>query len=216
MHSLQSLKKAPESIVVKNHLEACVNSFMKKTRVYRPDVLPHLITMVSKQGLQQIANTGVIRQYLRTQMDWRVMTFYYIEASLFFMFVIFYIQLTFHFKEDTWDAMWDTGYTRRRIIGCFTLSFVYLMRDLRQLQAQVSLGLAKNWFQDYWNYIDVLATSGTMFVIYYFSEHGNSQVFNNLTAVVSLCNWMKVLGFAKSFSQPIATFVLMINQVRSW
>ncbi|GMH90359.1 hypothetical protein TL16_g11745 [Triparma laevis f. inornata] len=209
----ESLKKGPDSITIAKHLESCVNLYMKKTQVYRPDILPNLITMVSKQELQQIANTGVIRQYLKKQMDWRVMTFYYIEATLYFIFVIFYIDLTLRFKESPPEEMWEMPFVRRRTIGCFGLSFLYFMRDMRQLQAQVSLGLAKNWFGDYWNYIDVAATSGTIFVFAYYFNYGRSQVFNNLTALVSLFNWMKVLGFAKSFSQPIATFVLMINQI---
>ena len=143
------------------------------------------------------------------------MSIYYGEFILFIIFTYFFFWLTKKLALDSSDRddTWEDSYVPHRSILVGGIGLAFFLRDLAQLQVMVRLGLAANWFGDYNNYIDVSSTSGSVFLIWWHWMYGNSDTFKKITAIVSILVWFKVLGFLKSFSQPIATFVLMINQV---
>ena len=53
----------------------------------------------------------------------------------------------------------------------------FLLREVAQLRAMHKLGLAKNWFTSVWNYIDLLASGGTiaMFATFYMEHDGDES-----------------------------------------
>jgi len=109
--------------------------------------------------------------------------------------------------------VWSDEVLRDMTIACLSLASYFLLREAAQLRAMYKLSLAKNWFKDAWNYVDVLASAGSISLGVYFFRFGPGEDYDHYASIVSLFMWMKVLGFAKAFSQQIATFVLMLSTI---
>ncbi|GMH81026.1 hypothetical protein TrLO_g9475, partial [Triparma laevis f. longispina] len=114
---------------------------------------------------------------------------------------------------DEVATVWDDLVQRKMAIACFALALYFLLREIAQFYAMYQLGLQKNWFKDAWNYIDLIASGGTVVLFEYFFRVGPGAEYDHFASVVAMFVWMKVLGFAKAFSQPIATFVLMMSTI---
>ena len=121
--------------------------------------------------------------------------------------------------QEFWNVDPDSGGTdshehlRIQFVLFVSGAVYFLIREVLQLRAMYKLNLAKNWFMDFWNYIDILAAGGAIVFALYFYIRGSGSTFNTLASIHAMVMWMKVLGFAKAFSKQVATFILMLSQI---
>ena len=78
------------------------------------------------------------------------------------------------------------------------------------------VGFAKVWRRDLWNLIDIVSYGLLLATLSYtVSPSGinldTSDMYRDLVVVTALALWLKFLGFVKSLTRELATFVLMIN-----
>ena len=164
--------------------------------------------------LQKLAATRIFRAHLDSYMRSGIMYIYYFEVFLYMVFTAIFTRLSVKFKSSkngTYE--WDDIVIRDMTIACFSLALYFLLRELAQFHAMYLLGLQRNWFKDFWNYIDLVASGGTIVLLEYYFRMGPGPEYEHFASAIALFVWMKVLGFAKAFSQPIATFVLMLSTI---
>ncbi|GMI16690.1 hypothetical protein TrLO_g10851 [Triparma laevis f. longispina] len=94
-----------------------------------------------------------------------------------------------------------------------SLAIYFLLRELAQFWALFKLGVHMSWFDDYWNFIDVMASGGTIALCAYSVRNGPGPGYEQFASFVSIFVWLKLLGYMKAYSQSIATFVLMLSQI---
>jgi hypothetical protein len=177
----------------------------------RSNLLNELINHLTPKELENIAVTRVFRVLLHEEMRSGVMTIYYfdIAAYVVLMFSFTYLTIELKMAENVQDAYKEL--TSVVTVSLTTIVY-FLSRELSQLIAMSSMGLPEVWFRDGWNYIELIASLGSLGLILYVHS-GHSESVMLIASVVSLFNWMKVLCLMKSFSQPIATFVLMTFEI---
>ncbi|GMH95989.1 hypothetical protein TL16_g13263 [Triparma laevis f. inornata] len=194
-------------------LTKVVEAYVAKNMAARKNLLPEFLTD-HKLKLQKLAATRIFRAYLDSHMRSGLMYIYFFEVFLYFVFTVLFTILSIQFKfVDEVASVWDDLVQRDMAIACFTLALYFLLREIAQFHAMYQLGLQSNWFYDAWNYIDLVASGGTVVLFEYFFRVGPGAEYDHFASVVAMFVWMKVLGFAKAFSQPIATFVLMMSTI---
>ncbi|GMI18342.1 hypothetical protein TrLO_g6201 [Triparma laevis f. longispina] len=194
-------------------LTKIVEAYVTKNMAARKNLLPEFLTD-HKLKLQKLAATRIFRAYLDSHMRSGLMYIYFFEVFLYFVFTVLFTILSIQFKfVDEVASVWDDLVQRDMAIACFTLALYFLLREIAQFHAMYQLGLQSNWFYDAWNYIDLVASGGTVVLFEYFFRVGPGAEYDHFASVVAMFVWMKVLGFAKAFSQPIATFVLMMSTI---
>ena len=196
-----NLTKAVERYVANNHNE-------------RPNLLPELITNVSMKKLQKLAATNLFRQLLDSEMRSGLIYIYYLEIVLFAIYLILFVVLSLRYKfaSAPHDA-WGDKHVRDMTVACLCFALYFFLREFAQLRAMHKLGLAKYWFKDGWNYIDLFASGGTIAMVSFFFVVGPGDEYDHFASVVSLFMWAKVLGVIKALSKPIATFVLLLSTI---
>ena len=206
-----NIRKEDSAKKYKKLVEKSIRVFIDNNARYRDNLLSELILEVSTADLQKIANTKIFKELLKDKMSAGLMLIYYGEFLLFNIFMVCFFSVSVEFKLAVKkEDMWEAGYLRRRVIGTAVFAGLFFLRDILQLRAAFRLGLARTWFRDYWNYVDILASTGPISLIIYFFNYGNGEDYPRLASIVSCFAWLKVLSYLKSFSQPISTFTLMI------
>ncbi|GMH97002.1 hypothetical protein TrST_g3464 [Triparma strigata] len=196
------------------NLKAAIQKYVSDNNNDRPNLLPEFLTAVPMVKLQKLAATRIFRAHLDSYMRSGIMYIYYFEVFLYMVFTAIFTRLSVKFKSSkngTYE--WDDIVIRDMTIACFSLALYFLLRELAQFHAMYLLGLQRNWFKDFWNYIDLVASGGTIVLLEYYFRMGPGPEYEHFASVIALFVWMKVLGFAKAFSQPIATFVLMLSTI---
>ena len=164
--------------------------------------------------LQKLAATRIFRAHLDSFMRSGIMYIYNFEVFLYVVFTAIFTMLSIKFKSsDNGTYEWDDIVIRDMTIACFVLALYLLLHELAQFHAMYKLNLPKNWFKDFWNYIDLIASGGTIVLLEYYFRMGPGPEYEHFASVIALFVWMKVLGFAKAFSKQIATFVLMLSTI---
>ncbi|GMH62828.1 hypothetical protein TrRE_jg11645, partial [Triparma retinervis] len=206
-----NIRKEDSAKKYKKLVEKSIRVFIDNNARYRDNLLSELILEVSTADLQKIANTKIFKELLKDKMSAGLMLIYYGEFLLFNIFMVCFFSVSVEFKLAVKkEDMWEAGYLRRRVIGTAVFAGLFFLRDILQLRAAFRLGLARTWFRDYWNYVDILASTGPISLIIYFFNYGNGEDYPRLASIVACFAWLKVLSYLKSFSQPISTFTLMI------
>lgn len=162
------------------NLTKAVEKYVADNRNERPNLLPELITNVPASKLQKLAATRVFRELLDSHMRSGLIYIYYFEVFLFtaFMFIFFYLSVEFKFSKSV-EAVWDNWVLRDTTYACLGLATYFLLREFAQLRAMHKLKLAKNWFKDGWNYIDVLASGGTIALGFFFFHAGPGPSYDH-------------------------------------
>ncbi|GMI05038.1 hypothetical protein TrVE_jg8199 [Triparma verrucosa] len=196
------------------NLKGAIQKYVSDNNKFRPNLLPEFLTTVPVLKLQKLAATRIFRAHLDSYMRSGIMYIYYFEVFLYLIFTAIFSWLSIKFKFSTNGTYeWDDIVIRDMTITCFFLALYFLLRELAQFHAMYQLGLQRNWFKDFWNYIDLVASGGTIVLLEYYFRIGPGLEYEHFASVIALFVWMKVLGFAKAFSQPIATFVLMLSTI---
>ncbi|GMI07376.1 hypothetical protein TrVE_jg10077 [Triparma verrucosa] len=196
------------------NLKAAIQKYVSDNNNNRPNLLPEFLTAVPMVKLQKLAATRIFRAHLDSYMRSGIMYIYYFEVFLYVVFTAIFTRLSVKFKSSQKGTYeWDDIVIRDMTIACFCLALYFLLRELAQFHAMYQLGLQRNWFKDFWNYIDLVASGGTIVLLEYYFRMGPGPEYEHFASVIALFVWMKVLGFAKAFSQPIATFVLMLSTI---
>ncbi|GMH60849.1 hypothetical protein TrST_g8740 [Triparma strigata] len=196
------------------NLKGVIQKYVSDNNNDRPNLLPELLTTVPMKKLQKLAATRIFRAHLDSYMRSGIMYIYYFEVFLYLIFTAIFTRLSVKFKFSIKATdEWDDIVIRDMTIACFVLALYFLLRELAQFHAMYQLNLQKNWFKDFWNYIDLVASGGTIVLLEYYFRIGPGPEYEHYASVIALFVWMKVLGFAKAFSQPIATFVLMLSTI---
>ncbi|GMH95099.1 hypothetical protein TrVE_jg10324 [Triparma verrucosa] len=196
------------------NLKGVIQKYVSDNNSERPNLLLELLTAVPMKKLQKLAATRIFRAHLDSYMRSGIMYIYYLEVFLYVVFTVIFTWLSIKFKFSTNGTYeWDNIVIRDMTIACFSLALYFLLRELAQFHAMYQLNLQRNWFKDFWNYIDLVASGGTIVLLEYYFRIGPGTEHEHFASVIALFVWMKVLGFAKAFSQPIATFVLMLNTI---
>ena len=196
------------------NLKGVIQKYVSDNNNDRPNLLPEFLTPVPVLKLQKLAATRIFRAHLDSYMRSGIMYIYYFEVFLYIVFTAIFTRLSVKFKSSkngTYE--WDDIVIRDMTIACFCLALYFLLRELAQFHAMYKLNLQRNWFKDFWNYIDLVASGGTIVLLEYYFRMGPGPEYEHFASVIALFVWMKVLGFAKAFSQPIATFVLMLSTI---
>ncbi|GMI18795.1 hypothetical protein TrLO_g13328 [Triparma laevis f. longispina] len=168
----------------------------------------------NQKFLQKLIATKTFRALLNSYMRSDIIYIYYFDVFLYVVFTAIFTWLSVKFKFSTKaTGQWDDIVIRDMTIACFSLALYFLLRKIAQFHAIYQLGLQKNWYKDFWNYIDLVASGRAIVLLEYFSRVGPGPEYEHFASVTAMFVWMKVLGFAKAFSQPIATFVLMLSTI---
>ncbi|GMH80263.1 hypothetical protein TL16_g08475 [Triparma laevis f. inornata] len=201
----------PKSARAVASIRKAICRFVAMCQMRRSNLLNELINHLTPKELENIAVTRVFRVLLHEEMRSGVMTIYYfdIAAYVVLMFSFTYFTIELKMAENVQDAYKEL--TAVVTVSLTTIVY-FLSRELSQLIAMSSMGLPEVWFRDGWNYIELIASLGSLGIILYVHS-GHSESVMLIASVVSLFNWMKVLCLMKSFSQPIATFVLMTFEI---
>ncbi|GMH98609.1 hypothetical protein TrVE_jg11937 [Triparma verrucosa] len=168
----------------------------------------------ASKTLTENLKAAIQKAHLDSYMRSGIMYIYYFEVYLYIVFTAIFTRLSVKFKSSkngTYE--WDDIVIRDMTIACFSLALYFLLRELAQFHAMYQLGLQRNWFKDFWNYIDLIASGGTIVLLEYYFRMGPGPEYEHFAGVIALFVWTKVLGFAKAFSQPIATFALMLSTI---
>ncbi|GMH94148.1 hypothetical protein TrST_g4022 [Triparma strigata] len=197
------------------NLKGVIQKYISDNNKFRPNLLlPELLTAVPMKKLQKLAATRIFRTHLDSYMRSGIVYIYYFEVFLYLIFTAIFTRLSIKFKFSIKATEeWDDVVIRDMTIACFVLALYFLLRELAQFHAMYQLNLQKNWFKDFWNYIDLVASGGTIVLLEYYFRMGPGPEYEHFASAIALFVWMKVLGFAKAFSQPIATFVLMLSTI---
>ena len=187
------------------------NSSLGSSQVRRSNLLNELINHLTPKELENIAVTRVFRVLLAEEMGSGVMSIYYFDIAMYIALMTSFTVLTLELKFA--DSVQD-AYKEQIGLATASLSIVlyFLVREVSQFIAMYSMGLPDVWLRDGWNYVELAASLGSLGLILYV-HMGYSENIMLLASMVSLFNWMKVLCLMKSFSQPIATFVLMTFEI---
>ena len=177
-------------------------------------LVAELITNVPTNKLQKLAATRIFIKFLDSYKLSGLMYIYYAEVILLTTLLCLFLNLfiTFKFSASS-AAVWADWVLRDQTIVFLLLAFYFLIRKFIQLRAIWKLGHGMSWFIDFSNYIDVLASAGSISLGVYFFTYGPGDYYNVFASIVTLFMWMKGLGHAKDFSKQIATFVLMLNHI---
>ncbi|GMH99966.1 hypothetical protein TrVE_jg4698 [Triparma verrucosa] len=196
------------------NLKDAIQKYVSDNNSERPNLLPEFLKAVPMSKLQKLAATRIFRAHLSSYIRSGIMYIYYFEVFLYLIFTAIFTRLSVRFKSSingTYE--WDDIVIRDMTIACFFLALYFLLRELAQFHAMYQLELQSNWFKDFWNYIDLVASGGTIVLLEYYFRMGPGPEYEHFASVIALFVWMKVLGFAKAFSQQIATFVLMLSTI---
>ncbi|GMH89169.1 hypothetical protein TL16_g11374 [Triparma laevis f. inornata] len=196
------------------NLKDAIQKYVSDNYKFRPNLLPELLTAVPRKKLQKLAATRIFRAHLDSYMRSGIMYIYYFEVFLYLIFTAIFTRLSVKFKFSTNGTYeWDDVVIRDMTIACFVLALYFLLREVAQFNAMYQLTLQRNWYKDFWNYIDLIASGGTIVLLVYYFRVGPGAEYEHFASVIALFVWMKVLGFAKAFSERIATFVLMLSTI---
>jgi len=188
--------------------------YVQDNKEERPNLLSELLMTVKGSYLQKVAATRIFRELLKAEMRSGLMLIYYCEAILYIIYLVNFAVLTVDFKfAKSLEEEWENPRAWTMVLVCFALGSYFLLREVAQFYAMYKLGLWKNWFQDPWNWVDVLASGGSLALIVLFLQVGPVEVFDNFASVVSIFVWIKLLGFLKAFSLKVSTFVLMMKTI---
>ncbi|GMH83907.1 hypothetical protein TrST_g9414 [Triparma strigata] len=218
---------------MKKAITDAVEKYSLMNHSERKNLLPELLANHGN-ALQRLAATKLFRFYLDSHMKSGVMQLYYLEVSMFLLFSYFFYKFSIDFKHaESWedlflypeDISWDNNdpiasvfnipfsFLTEPVLWCLSLAIYFLLRELAQFWALMKLGVHMSWFDDFWNVIDVMASAGTITLYVFGFYKGPGANFEMYASFISIFVWMKVLGYAKARSQPIATFVLMLSQI---
>ncbi|GMI09273.1 hypothetical protein TrVE_jg5806 [Triparma verrucosa] len=209
-----NLKTDQASKALTKTLKKAIQKYVSDNNRFRPNLLPRLLTDAPMKELQKLAATRIFRAHLDSYMRSGLMYIYYFEVLLYAVFTSIFMSLSVRFKfaENT-SEVWDNVRTRDMTIACFVLAIYFLLREIAQLYAMLKLNVGSNWYKDPWNYIDLIASGGTIILLEYFFSVGPGPEYEHFASAITMFVWVKVLGFAKAFSQPVATFVLMLSKI---
>lgn len=238
----KSITKAVDDYILTNHSE-------------RKNLLPELLANHGK-NLQKLAATKLFRVYLDSHMKSGVMSLYYLEVSMFILFTFLFARYSIAFKHcKSWYELTLIDFSEEDFSSLHTymllimslvaeelfwgvsLAIYFLLRELAQFWALFKLGVHMSWFDDYWNFIDVMASGGTIALCAYSVRNGPGPGYEQFASFISIFVWLKLLGklirrspyrylfltlkltlnvfsgYMKAYSQSIATFVLMLSQI---
>ena len=135
---------------------------------------------------------------------------YYAEIALFLVYLGLFCELSVGFKDN--NEPWQEY--KIPTMFCLIFALYFLFREIAQLHAMYKLKLAKNWFLNLWNYIDLVASAGTIILIMtFFASTGPGEAYDHFASVIAMFMWMKLLAFIKAFSKGFATFVLLLSTI---
>ena len=175
---------------------------LRRGLLTNPSIAPRLIAAVTK----------VFRALLHEEMRSGVMLVYYLDILVYFCFMLFFTYLTFELKFAHVPLADKLAEHTDIFVACACFLAYFTLRELTQLSAMISLELPDVWLRDGWNYVELLGSFGSISFLIYI-ELGYEKDHLLFASIVSLFNWLKVLCLMKSFSQPIATFVLMVFEI---
>ncbi|GMI11883.1 hypothetical protein TrVE_jg12519 [Triparma verrucosa] len=220
-----NFKTDDASKTITKNLKGAIQKYVSDINSERPNLLRELLTTVPPNKLQMLEATRIFRTQISSYMRSGIMYIYYFEFFLYEVFTAIFTRLSIKFKSsDNGTYDWDNIVIRDMTIAYFFLALYFLLRKLAQFQAMYKLDMQillfqkkyiikKNWFKDYWNYIDLVASGGTIVLLVFYFRMGPGPEYEHFASVIALFVWMKVLSFTKAFSQPIATFVLMMSTI---
>ena len=125
---------------------------------------------------------------------------------MFFVFLLTFsfLSIVFKFSNDPdWDGASDSQMDIMAAC-CYIFSFYFLFRELAQLWSMWKLGLANNWFRDYWNYVDLMVPVGVASLLIYFDLNGAGGEF--LAIPMTACEWLLDLLSSSEWVKKVRTW----------
>jgi hypothetical protein len=196
------------------YLQNAVKRFVRDVQKSRPTLLPELVQNLSSRELQKLAATKVMQILISELAKSGAMHLYYFEVFLFSVFIVCFTRATYilKFSEEVVYVTHNSSDMTWVVFSAF-LGVAFVAREVLQIFSMRKLGLTTSYFKDFWNYVDFLASLGTVVTIAIFFVAGPGELFNHFASVSAMLMWMKFLGIIKALNQQIATFVLMLSTI---
>ena len=175
-------------------------------------LLPEIMQVSKKNELQKLASTGIFRAALvETSARLRIMTVYKSEVAIFCFHMLVFAYTNYHFKFASHERVLygDIGLS---LVNCL-FAFAFLLREYYSYSTMKTRNLSKNYTDDFWNYIDCLASISVFAVNGCYFITGQGWIFNYFASISGVLMWLKFLGLIKAVSREIATFVMMLTTI---